>query len=117
MQITTNENVSTISAAIIKDKIKLDIPLSDISTAHRLGKLEQSNRAIIVKLCRRDVKKSLFAACRLHKPANFFIRESLTPVRSSIAYALRRMKRQENSRVTGVSTRDGEVFAWIKHAP
>ena len=32
-------------------------------------------------------------------------------------YALRKMKRTPDSRVTGTSTRDGRVFAWVKHAP
>ena len=27
------------------------------------------------------------------------------------------MKREENSRVTGCGSREGKVFAWIKHAP
>ena len=70
-----------------------------------------------MKLCRRDLKSSLLDACRSNKPSNFFVNESLTPVRSKVMYALRKMKRTPDSRVTGTSTRDGRVFAWVKHAP
>ena len=90
---------------------------ADISRSHRLGKrpINQVNdkRNIIVKLCRRDMKRDILSACRNMKP-NMYVNESLTPVRNTIMYVLRQAKRKRHSRVVGCTSIGGRVFAWVK---
>ena len=118
---TNGELVSNICCDLVRDKLRIQLNPTDISTSHRIGKKPASQtpdrRNIIMKLCRRDLKSSLLDACRSNKPSNFYVNESLTPVRSKVMYALRKMKKETGSRVSGTSTRDGRVFAWVKHAP
>ena len=119
--VRTGENTTNICSEILKDKLRVTVHPNDISTSHRIGRKPVAQipdkRSIILKLCRRDVKYSLLQACKQQKPENLFLNESLTPIRSKIMFALRKMKRIENSRVTGCGSREGKVFAWIKHAP
>ena len=102
---------------LIKNKLRINIQPSDVSTAYRLGKKPVSQqpdkRKIMVKLCRRDLKKDILNACKEIKPG-FFINESLTPTRNTILYILRQIKREPNSLLKGATTIDGRVFAWIK---
>ena len=117
---TTGENTSNMVAALVKEKLKLNISSSDISVSHRLGKKlvgqQKDKRSIIAKFCRRDIKNDVLIQCRRSKPAGFYTNERLTPVRNTILYTLRKMKRETNSRLTSCSTFDGKVCAWVKPA-
>ena len=97
--------------------LKLNVNPNDISTCHRLGRKPVSQgpdrRKIIVKLCRRDMKHELFGACRKMKPRNVYINESLTKQRETIAYALRKMKRDHANVIKGVSTFNGRIYVWV----
>ena len=118
--VSAGEIPTNVAVQVIKDKLNLNIPPTDISTSHRLGKTPSSQqpdrRNIIIKFCRRDTKHNVLAMCRKKKPSKFYVNESLTPTRSTVLYALRKMKRENGSRVTGTSTRDGKVYAWIKQS-
>ena len=71
-------------------------------------------RNIIVKLLRRDLKSEIFLACKAKKP-KFYANESLTPVRNSIMFALRKIRRSGNEGlIKGIFSTNGRVFAWIK---
>ena len=111
------ENCREIIHEVVKTKLNLNIAVSDISTAHRYGSVptgtQQDRRGIIVKLCRRDLKKDLLSSCRTVKP-DFYVNESLTPLRNTIMYVLRQIKRKHPDKVSGCSSRDGKVFAWVK---
>ena len=113
----TGEISSNVCRDLIKEKLRIEIKEADISTAHRIGKKPRSQqpdkRNLIMKLCRRDLKSTILQGCREVKPNDLYIHESLTPLRSKIVFALRGMKREPNSRVKGVSTSDGRVFAWV----
>ena len=114
----TGENTVEVVNRLIKDKLKINLSPTDVSTAHRLGRKPVSQapdrRKIIMKLCRRDLKKDILYACKQTRPG-FFINESLTPTRNTILFALRKMKRTSDSSVVqGTSTLDGKVFAWVK---
>lgn len=89
----------------------------DISTSHRLGKKPTTQaadrRRVVVKLLRRDLKKDILYACRQLKP-DFYASESLTPLRNTILYVLRKMKRAHGDAVVGCSSIDGRVFGWVK---
>lgn len=114
---TPGENCSQLICSVAKDKLKLEISPSDISTAHRFGKKPVTQapdrRSILVKLCRRDLKHDLRYACKQLKP-KLYVNESLTPMRSTIMYALRQAKRKFPSVVSGCSSFDGKVCAWLK---
>lgn len=115
-----DENCVSLMCNILKNKLKLNISPSDFSTAHRVGSKPNTqqvdNRSIIMKLCRRDVKKDILNACRQMKP-DFYINESLTPTRNSIMFVLRQAKKKPNSKVVGCSSVNGRVFAWVKPPP
>ena len=115
-----DENCSTIVRDLVKEKLNIEISLSDISVAHRLGEKKQSqapdHRDIIVKFLRRDLKKDLVMASRRVKAVNFFINDSLTPLRQTIAYVLRKAKRKFSNIISGTSILDGKNYVWI-HPP
>ena len=117
--VANGEIVSNIVCDLVREKLQINILANDISTSHRIGKKPNTQvddkRNIIVKLCRRDVKNQILSGCRRQKPANMYINESLTPLRSKILYVLRKMKRETNSRITGTGSNDGKVFIWVKH--
>ena len=60
---SAGENCVAKAIDVIKEKLKVQIAVNDISTAHRLGTKPQNqapdNRKLIVKLCRRDVKRNI----------------------------------------------------------
>ena len=112
------ENCKEVAVQLIKEKLRINLQSSDISTAHRLGRKSitqgPDRRKVILKLCRRDLKRDIIAACKELKPG-FFVNESLTPTRNSILFALRRMRRiGPDSPVKGTATIDGKVFVWIR---
>ena len=115
---STSENTLEVARKVLSDHLQYILSQTDVSTAHRLGKKpvsqREDNRSIILKFCRRDVKMDLLSAARRVKPQELFLNESLTPQRQNIAYALRKAKRELPHVISGVSTKDGRVFAWIK---
>ena len=115
---TTGENCKEVSLQLIKEKLRINLQSSDVSTAHRLGRKPTTQgpdkRKLILKLCRRDLKRDIIAACKELKPG-FYVNESLTPTRNAILFALRRMRRSTpDSPVKGTATIDGRVFVWVK---
>ena len=113
-----NENCGTIVMNIVKEKLRLQQNM-DISTAHRLGKPPSSstspdNRSIIVKFCQRDCKKQIYLTARTAKVQGLYVNESLTPIRRTILYALRQIRRAHPNLVTGCSTFDGKIYAYTK---
>ena len=113
-----NENCETVIRESIQEKLKIVIPKDGISVCHRMGSKAKSqkpdNRPIIAKFCQRSTKTDIIIASRKMRIPNFFANESLTPVRQSIAYALRKAKREFPNLICGTSTRDGRVFVWLK---
>ena len=64
----TGENCNKLVRELVKAKLKIELPLTEINTAHRLGRKPLSQvtdkRNIIVKLCRRETKRQLMIASR-----------------------------------------------------
>ena len=106
--------------SLLKDKLNLVIAPTDISVAHRLGEKKASQgpdrRPLIVKFCRRNTKNDVVVAARKGKSPNFFINESLTPLRQSIAFVLRKARREFPTIISGASTIDGKNYVWL-HPP
>ena len=72
---------------LFRDHAGLNINVSDISIAHRLGKTTRGpdKRNIIFRLCCRDLLQEIFAVCKSQKQA-FFVNTSLTPLQKKIFY-------------------------------
>lgn len=116
--VSEGENCGQIVCDVIKEKLRLNFQTDILSIAHRVGKKPDKQgpdrRKIVVKLCRREVKSDLTNACRQLKPPNLFVNESLTPVRSTIMYVLRKAKRAFPEKVAGCNSSDGKVFVWVR---
>ena len=110
------EICSTIVQNLVKEHLNLEIQSSDISTAHRLGIKRQNQTAdkrnIIVKFCRRDVKREVLVASKQKRSSDIFANESLTPKRKVLHDTLRNMKRQHPDLIKGCTTIDGRVYAF-----
>lgn len=115
---TASEKCSDIVCNLIKDKLKIEIPASAISSSSRLGKkpLVQGpdRRGILVNFCRSDIKKDILAARKAVKPDNIYINEHLTPIRNTIMYLLRKAKHQFRDKISGCSSLGGRVFVWVR---
>ena len=111
------ENSPQIICDLIKNKLNLSINRSDLSTAHRVGKKaanqQPDRRKLIAKLCRRDLKVDVLNACKQLKP-DIYVSESLTPIRNTIMFVLRRAKRMFPKKISGYNTNDGNVYVWMK---
>ena len=101
-QVSADENCTTVVRNLVKEKLKVQLLPTDISTAHRLGKTPSNQqvdrRYIIVKLCRRDLKRDILFACQNIRP-NMYVNEYLTPVRLTILYVLRWAKKSHDGRI------------------
>ena len=106
-QASDDDNCTSIVCDLVKNKLKVKMTPTDISTAHRIGRRPQNQQAdrrnIVVKLCRRDLKRDILFACRNIKP-NMYVNENLTPLRSTILYVLRQAKKSHGDKVKGCST-------------
>ena len=113
------ENTANIAIQIFKNELRMEVSERDISVAHRVGKKpanqQPDKRNIILKLCRRDLKRPLIIASRklpTEQRQNIHINESLTPTRSTILYALRQVKREHPGLVKGCSSFEGRIYAF-----
>ena len=91
---SSSENSKEIVIDHIRRYTKLVLNPNEISVAHRLGQKPtngEDRRSIRFRLCRRDVADEILAACKEMRPP-FFINPSLTPLRSKINFALRKLK-------------------------
>ena len=108
---TATEKCSETVVEVLKRKLDVNISKEEISIAHRHGKEKKS---IIVKFCRRSNKIDIVSSAKTVRPANLYISECLTPQRETIAYVLRRAKREFPDIVAGSSTQEGKNVVWVK---
>ena len=70
--VTSGENCANIIVNLLKNKMHIELQPREINTAHRLGKKPsnqtQDKRAIIIKLCRREMKRDIISANRMKVP-------------------------------------------------
>lgn len=116
--LSTEENTAHRACEIIKNKLNYNISIDAITSAHRAGqKLPTQgadNRNIIVKLGRPGAAGDILRASRTIRPPNFYVNESLTPLRSKVLYSLRRIKKQHPETLAACGSHDGKVYAWVK---
>ena len=113
----TRESILSIVQKALKDHLNFDIASTDISILHRLQKKNRpgpDNRDIMIKFCRREMKKNLLIKACCAKVDGIYINEALTPLRRSIAYVLRKAKRKFPNIISGSTTFEGKNVAWIK---
>jgi len=114
---TAGENCKEIIIDQLKQKLNINVAATDISVAHRLGSKpntqQQDKRSLIFKLCRRDIKSDILDSCRRVRPNRFYINESLTPLRSSIMFVLRKAKQRFPNKIGGCRTHNGSVQVYI----
>ena len=112
------ENCPELVKNLVQNEFQLIISPTDISVSHRLGRKPTNQRPdkrnLIVKFCRRDTKRDILAASRRVKSQNLYANESLVPQRQSIAYALRKAKRDRPNIISGSTTIEGKVFVFVK---
>ena len=109
------ENCKTIIRNLFREHLQLNLNETDVSTAHRIGRKQPGSvdkRNIIMKLCRRDLVRDIYAACKNMKPP-FFINDSLTPLRSKISFVLRQLKKKFPAKVKGCRSYDGKPRVFI----
>ena len=113
------ESCPDIVCKLARDILQVVISPNDVSVSHRLSSRNPSKQGedrsdIIVKFCRRNTKLDLLNACRKMKPENFYVNEFLTPPRQTIAYILRKAKREFPTLISGSTSFDGSVYVYVK---
>ena len=114
-EFTVGENSSQIVQTLICTKLGVNVGSEDVSVAHRLGKKPSEGvdrRSIIFKLCRRETKSDILKACRSKKPP-FYINESLSPIRGSIMYVLRKARLDYPSKFGRCFSEDGNIRIFV----
>ena len=117
----SSEDTKSLVLDLFKDQLALNLNSGDISIAHRLkpptrspnASSQHDRRSIVVRLCRKDLVGTIFKHCKEMKP-NFYVNESLTPMRHSICYALRTLKRKFPDTIAKVHTFKGVPRAFVQ---
>ncbi|KAI4458373.1 l1 transposable element-related [Holotrichia oblita] len=81
----THENTCEVFVNLCREKLKINITNSDIDCCHRLAGKEGTNKPIIVRFVRRDVKNKVFNDKRKLKGTRIVITEDLTRMRFLIS--------------------------------
>ena len=117
-EFSRGENSCEVVREIIRENFHINVNSSDINTSHRIGAKPQNQapdkRSLIIKFCRRDLKREIITASKRTKNGAVFVNENLTPARRTIFKTLRTMKREHPDLVKGVSVFEGRVFAYTK---
>ena len=108
---SNTENCVDIVRKVVTDKLGVHLPAEMISVPHRLGTMPKTgpdNRSIIFRLVRRDLKYSIFRACRTKKP-EFSINESVSPTRNTVQFVLRNARKLYPNKFGKNFTEEGNV--------
>lgn len=110
------ENCGAIVRDIVKRTLNINMKDTDISVAHRIGRIPRTGgsdtRSIIFKLCRRDLKRDIVSACKGSK-LDVYFNDSLTPTRSTIMFVLRKARREFPNNFGNCRSTDGNVSVWL----
>ena len=109
----SDEDEDILQAKVIEVAADVGVKLEadDISIAHRLGKVGDRSRPVIVRFCHRKKRNAMMKNKKelKKKQKKIYINEDLTPLRSTL---MKMVKEQEA--VRNVTTRDGKILAWLK---
>ena len=113
-----DEHYATLTWKLYKDHLNYVyvVSLNVISVIYRQDEKKTTqgpdHRDFIVKFCRRDTKMDVLSASRPKKTVNLYINESLTPVRQTMSYVLRKAKLQFTRIISGSSIKSNN-YLWI----
>ena len=119
---TIGEDCKEIIRELVTNKLRKVIASSDIESAFRVGKPKTdstnqitANRRcpILVKFRSPETKRSILESCRAIKP-KFYVNDDLPPVKQTIMYVLRLTKKKFPGIVSGCSSSNGHIYAWVK---
>ena len=86
--------------------------------AFRLGTqpLSQSadNRNLMLKFHDKRDRDDVLLSCKRCKPTDLYVNEDLTPRKSNILFALRRVRRKSNGRISECGSLNGRIYAYIR---
>ena len=112
-----DEDCATLVCNIIqKNEPTIVITPTQLSIAHRLGSKPtngKDKRSIIARFCRRKERYDVLNAVKKRKPTGIYVAESLTPSKQKMTHALHKAKKQFPTKISGYTTVDGTVYAWI----
>jgi len=101
---------------LLKNKTNFIIHKDDISVSHRIGAKPKKQgpdlRKIMFKLVRRDLKPDILNACKSIKP-DFYVNESLTPIRDRVYYLLRKVAKNNPKVIHHCKALDGNVTVFL----
>lgn len=115
--VTEGEVTSEVVCSTLKQKLKYNLPINDISASFRLGRKPMhapDKRDILIRLRHRDLKESLLISCKTAKPSDLYINENLIPSRSTILFALRKAKKRFPDVIDGCGSMNGRVYVWLR---
>ena len=115
-EVRADEDCNVLVRTLLTERTGVTISEADISVAHRIGKKRDQGpdkRSVLFKLCRRDAKGKIMAACKEKKPNKFFVNESLTPTRNTIMYVLRQAKKKHPNIFGNCRSQEGSVCVWL----
>lgn len=112
-EFTEGENTALVAVEIFKNKFNLSVPRIHISSANRIGKPptdgKPDKRKIIMRLTNKDVKNDVVITNIKNRVADLFINEELTKTVDGIYYQLRKLKKENPSKIATLYTRDGVI--------
>ena len=115
---TPGENISNTVSDLFRNSFRLSTPPTGIVKCHRIGKKPRpevpDRRNILVKLSDEDTKNDLIATSKRIRADGIYLNESLSPIRKTIMYVLRKAKKEFPTKVSGCTSLNGSVFVWIK---
>ena len=118
-EVTNMENCTTLLQNLLRTKLNFNLSTNEINTVHRLGPKPKSQdpdkRSIILKLCRRDLKRDIIYASKNQdrgSTTKLFANESLTLPRQKIFKTLRNIKRDHPQLIKGVTSFEGRIYVY-----
>ena len=112
----SDENPVQVVVDTMKSYLKIPFTAEDINVAHRLGRMKPGqSRPIIVKLISRS-KKAQITRARLSLPkatsnaSSLYVNESLTPIRRTMFYQMRQVRKKHRAAFKQLDTQDGKIM-------
>ena len=117
---TPGENCANTVRSMLHSKFNIELPLANIVAARRLGSRNPSSqhqvdtRSLHATFVDLEKKKDVLISCKTSKVDGIFVREDLTSTRNTIMYILRRAKRDFPEKISGCTSRNGNVYVYLK---
>ena len=117
---TPGEVCANTIRSMLQTKFQLEVPLTSIVAARRLGSRNPSSqpqadkRSLLATFVDVEKRNDVLISCKRSRVDGIFVKEDLTSTRNSIMYILRRAKRDFPDKISGCSSRNGNVYVYVK---